>query len=158
MRHIWKFVPVILIAFYVMARQEQVSIVSTKEHQVKTIEVKGEVHTPGVYEVPWNASVEEVLLQAGGVSEQADLSSINQTRDLTQGEVLIIPAKKDQVCISINTATIEELDELPGIGEKIAQRIIDERTIAPFVQLEDIKRVKGIGDKLFEKMKDQICL
>lgn len=124
----------------------------------KTIEVKGEVKKPGVYEVAWEATIAQALQKAGGVTADADLSSINQTQVIENGAVLIIPQKQEQQCISINTASAQQFDTLPGIGPKIAQRIIEERSLAPFVQLEDIKRVKGIGDKLFEKMKNNICL
>lgn len=124
----------------------------------KCIEIKGEVRNPGVYELAWDATVEEAIAQAGGLSDEADLSAINQTNDLVNGAVLIVPKKQETVCISINTATAEDLDTLPGIGAKIAQRIIEERQREPFVQLEDLKRVKGIGDKMFLKLQDHICL
>ena len=61
--------------------------------------------------------------------------------------------------ININTASVEELDESPGIGPSIANAIIDYRTTnGPFKQIEDINAVKGIGDALFEKIKDQITV
>ena len=68
---------------------------------------------------------------------------------------------KDNVIRTIcclNSATLEQLDSLPGIGPSIAQRIIDYRNNIPFVELEQIKEVKGIGDKLYEKIKDLITL
>lgn len=124
----------------------------------KTIEVKGAVVAPGVYEVAWEATIADVIQAAGGLNENGDIAGMNQTQTLQHGDVLVIPIKQEKTCISINSATLEQLDTLPGIGMKMAQRIIDERNQAPFVQLEDIKRVKGIGDKLFERMKDDICL
>lgn len=158
MRHIWKIIFIVLLICYGLARQDEVAPIVTSKQGMKTIEVKGAVHNPGVYKVPWDTTVEQALQYAGGASEHANLSAINQTRNLEQGEVLIVPEGTENTCISINSATIEELDTLSGIGEKMAQRIIDERTKEPFYALEDIKRVKGVGDKLFEKMKDQICL
>jgi competence protein ComEA len=64
------------------------------------------------------------------------------------------PAKAAKV--DINTATAEELCKLPGINKKIAEEIIAHRTKEPFKTIEDIKKVKGIGDKRYEKIKDQI--
>lgn len=124
----------------------------------KTIEIKGAVEKPGVYELAWEATISEALNVAGGLKDNADIAGINQTRIPQHGDVLVIPMRHEKTCISINTATLEQLDTLPGIGAKMAQRIIAEREQAPFMQLEDIKRVKGIGDKLFEKMKSDICL
>lgn len=61
--------------------------------------------------------------------------------------------------ININTATLSELDTLPGIGQTYAQRIIDYRnTNGPFKNIEEVKNVKGIGDKTFEKFKDKITI
>ena len=72
--------------------------------------------------------------------------------------VIVVPKKTDKKKISINTASIEELDTLEGIGPAIAQRIIDYRDKKPFMTLEELKEVKGIGDKLFAKIKDNISL
>lgn len=130
----------------------------TERSEYKLVEVKGAVVKPDVYELVWDASIHDAIQAAGGVCENADLSRVNQTQKPQSGDVVIIPIKSTQTCISINTATAAELDSLSGIGPKIAQRIIDERALAPFEQLEDIKRVKGIGDKLFERIKDDICL
>jgi len=61
--------------------------------------------------------------------------------------------------ININTAGYEELQKITGVGPVIAQRIVDYReTNGPFQKIEDIKGVKGIGDKTFEKMRDQITI
>lgn len=124
----------------------------------KTIEVKGAVNQPGIYELPWNATVDDALAIAQGVADDGDLSDVNRTRNLTANEVLVIRKKAEEPCISINTASAEELDTLPGIGMKMAERIIAERKKEPFRQTEDIKRVKGIGDKLYAKMADRLCL
>lgn len=126
--------------------------------QTKRVEIKGEVVNPGIYELAWDASVNDALLTAGGVNETGELSGINLSRSALHQEVIVVPPKQKTACISINTATKEELDRLPGVGEKMAERIIAQRETAPFRELQDLKRVKGIGDKTYEKLKDQICL
>ncbi len=66
---------------------------------------------------------------------------------------------EDDAKININTATIEELSSLKGIGEKKAKSIVEHREKAgPFATIEDLKDVKGVGDKLFNKIKDQIAV
>ena len=71
---------------------------------------------------------------------------------------VVIPKIKEIKHISLNSATSEELQTLPGIGPSIAQRIIDYRQENTFQTLEQIKDVKGIGEALFNKIKDKICL
>nr|WP_300939992.1 helix-hairpin-helix domain-containing protein [uncultured Dubosiella sp.] len=75
-------------------------------------------------------------------------------------ELIVIPTRNEQTArlVSINTATSEELQTLSGIGPAMAQRIIDYRQAQPFQTLEEIKNVKGIGEKMFEKIKEHICL
>lgn len=158
LKRYWKIFPAVFLVWIILAYQNAPMEVVEGQSDDKVIEIKGEVRHPGVYELPWNATIEDAIAAAGGIGEEADLDGLNLTHDLIQGEVLIIPMKKEQVCISINTASIEELDTLPGIGEKMAQRIIEARTASPFVSLEDLKRVKGIGEKAFAKLKDLICL
>ena len=124
----------------------------------KKVEIKGEVRSPGVYEVDWNATVADVLKEAGGSLENADISSINLSRNIENEAVIVVDKKQEEKKISINSATIEELDELPGLGPSNAQRIVEYRNHHSFQTLEDLKEVKGIGDKLFQKIKDRIML
>lgn len=126
----------------------------------KTVEIKGEIQNPGIYEVKMDACVNDVILLAGGLTDKANTDSISLVRKVENREVVVI-GKLDESSsqlISINTASKEELETLPGIGPSLASRIIEYRSITPFSCLEDIKNVKGIGDKLFEKIKDRICL
>ena len=120
--------------------------------------MKGEVAAPGVYEVAWDADVETILAAAGGAGEEADLSGIRLSQIVANESVIVIPKKSEQPKISINSASLEELDTLDGIGPAIAQRIIDYREEHPFSSLEELKNVKGIGDKLYDKIKDSITL
>ena len=124
------------------------------------VEIKGEVRKPGVYTVKWKASVKDVLEAAGGKTAQADTSGISLARTCNPQDVIVIPASKpiEYEKISINSATREELITLPGIGPSTADKIIEYRKKQPFQSIEDIMNVKGIGIKMFEKLKDRIIL
>lgn len=99
-----------------------------------------------------------LIKASGGLLENGDDSSLSYTQVLKDKDVIVIPEKKEQPKISINSATQEELQTLSGIGPSIASRIIEYRKNNTFQTLEQIKEVKGIGDGLFNKIKDDICL
>mgnify|MGYP002473265208 FL=1 len=128
------------------------------QSESKQVEVKGEVKKPGIYEVAIHASVEEILTLAGGCTKEGDTSNLNLTLDIENHGVIVVGKHQATKLISINSASLEELDELKGVGPSIAQRIIDYRNQQPFKTLEELKNVKGIGDRMFEKIKGQITL
>ena len=149
------------------------------------IHISGAVEKPGLYKLSSSARVNDALISAGGLSSDADREWFNKTVNLAQklsdGVKLYIPFKNESLQesrvsqvpqegvvagdqtsiftqqvndkININTASVSELDSLSGIGAAYAQKIIDNR---PFAKIEDITNVSGIGDKTFEKIKDQI--
>lgn len=142
-----------------------------------TIDVGGEVINPGVYELKNGDRINEALVAAGGLSARADRDwvekNLNKAEKLVDGQKIYIPKVGEEVklenilgsstteikIVRINTATIEQLDTLTGVGPSIAQRIIDYRTKnGGFKNVEELKLVSGIGDKLFEKIKDEIAL
>ena len=145
----------LLLLFY--GRYEPVNLTTT-QRKTKQIEVKGEVEHPGVYTVDIHADTGEVLKKAGGLKKGADVSGINQTQDLSDHSVLVIGKQQEQKKISINSATEKEMQTLTGIGPSMAQRIIAYRSQQPFQTIEDIMKVKGIKEKLFAKIKEQITL
>jgi competence protein ComEA len=136
--------------------------------------VSGAVNKPDVYALPLNAIVKDAIATAGGATDDADLDRINLATKLADQMQVYVPRKGEAeppappngsapdttaAKININTASIEELDKLPGIGPSLAKAIIDYRTKnGPFKQIEDINEVKGIGDALFEKIKEQISV
>lgn len=92
-------------------------------------------------------------------AKQEDLKDVNNTKDIENAEIKNENTAKDSSKININTATLEELDKLPGVGEATANKIISHREEnGQFKNIEDIKNVNGIGDKKFENMKELICV
>lgn len=143
----------------------------------KTIKVHicGEVKCPDVYEMKEEDRVIDAIRKAGGETEYACLDAINLAAPLYDGQQVMVPttriAKNGDIGnvsmgqvhesgkININTADGKQMQELDGIGEKLAQRIIDYRNDnGPFNNLEDLKKVSGIGDKKYESVKEQITL
>lgn len=142
--------------------------------------VSGAVLRPGVYALPWYGRVEDAVAAAGGGAADADLSRVNLALRLRDEQQIYVPGRAEAVTpvlptappltsstdmsrtpgqkININTASAAELEALPGVGPVLSQRIIDYRQAnGPFGRLEDIKKVKGIGDKTFEDLKDLIA-
>lgn len=150
----------IVVLFFILLLCSRYQFVDMSQYASKTksIEVKGAIKAPGVYEVDAHASVEDILKKAQGCLEDADTSMINFSMDLPNESVLIIPEKKATALISINSASEEELDLLPGVGPSIAKRIVAYRNEKPFQSIEEIKEVKGIGDAMYAKIQNMICL
>ena len=102
---------------------------------------------------------EHYIIPKIGEAQQEDLKDVNNTKDIENAEIKNENTAKDSSKININTATLEELDKLPGVGEATANKIISHREEnGQFKTIEDIKNVNGIGDKKFEKMKELICV
>ncbi len=133
-----------------------------------TVQVVGAVRLPGTYRLPARATVADALQVAGGLTEEADLSTLDLFAPLTDGQVVEVPAraadrrpparpaptKEQSLLVNVNTATREELMQLPGIGPKTADAIIRYReTYGPFRSPEDLLKVKGIGPKKLEQIR-----
>ena len=125
------------------------------------VNVQGEVEKEGEYELDLYSTVQDAL-DAAGISEDADTSGMNPSALLKDADLVIVPQKKaegETERISINTADVDELCKLSGIGPSTAERIIEYRNEnGLFQQLEDLMKVKGIGPSRFEKIRDDICL
>lgn len=150
-------------------------------------EIKGQVSSPGIYDLALGSRVSDLIKRSGGVLDQGSLEWVNQARKLSDGEVVVIPklgttraeyeamqlgipiqvvtgsesgdSNKTVSLININTASESELTTIPGIGPVTAQNIISYRTEnGPFIVLEDLKKVHRIGDKTFEKLKPYISI
>lgn len=154
--------------FIVTEATTQVAVANEQRDRVY-VYVCGEVKHPDVYELPNGARVTEAIKAAGGLTKQADTVAVNQAELLTDGQQIYVPNRlKDtntdatsnhnsDTRVNINTATKEQLMTLPGIGEAKANLMIADRdSNGKFRGIEDIKRIEGIKDGVFLKIKDLI--
>lgn len=126
---------------------------------ILTIDVSGAVNKPGKYELESGERLETLINLAGGLKHNADLSTINLDVFVYETKTLYVPYDIGNTKLSINKGDINILSLLPGIGEAIAQRIIDYRTVyGDFGYLDEIKKVSGIGEATFTKIRELICL
>jgi competence protein ComEA len=124
------------------------------------IYVEGEVVNPGAYTLETGDHVAEAVEVAGGFTLDADQGSVNLAATLRDGEQIHIYKLGDlPQKININTAEAWLLESLPGIGETLAQRIVDYRIANGYFQsIEDLKNVRDIGPAVFDKVKDKIAV
>lgn len=145
-----------------------------KEDEIEIIvHIAGEVKSPGIVKIQEGARIADIIEEAGGLKENADLSNINLAYPVEDGQKIVIPKKgeeqtqikeesvigqeKQKSKININKASKEELETLEGIGEQTAQKIIDYRKEkGAFKQKEDLKNVTGIGENKFKTIEDKI--
>ena len=133
------------------------------------VDVTGAVNSPGVYTLIASSRVIDAIKAAGGSAAGADLSTINLARVLADGEQIYVDAAiinskgvrvsspKRSGPININRATVSDFDSLDGIGPVIAARIVDYRkTHGPFITVEDLQKVSGIGAAKFAQIKSKI--
>jgi competence protein ComEA len=125
-----------------------------------TVYVEGEVVNPGVYTLKDSDSIEDAIEAAGGFTPDADQSTLNLAASLRDGDQIhVYKVGNVPQNVNLNTADAWLLEALPGIGEVLAQRIIDYRSEnGPFQQIEDLTKVDGIGPATFEDLKDKITV
>ena len=147
--------------------------VSTTQETVIFVDIKGAVKNPGVYQMKVGDRVKDALEAAGGLTEEADSQKVNLAKRLEDQMVIVVPkvgeeseeiptgeTRKEATKegkVNINTATVEELKTLKGVGEKKAEAIIEYRKKnGSFQTKEDLMKVRGIGKKLFESFQERI--
>lgn len=133
------------------------------------VHICGEVQIPGVYEMPKGSRIVDVVNAAGGFKKEANVDLVNLAKEVEDGMQVMIPsinvmveqngASKEAGKIDINNASLEELCSIPGVGESRATDIIRYREEnGAFKKIEDIMKVSGIKQGVFEKMKEKICV
>ena len=145
------------------------------EQDLITVDVKGAVKSPGIYDLPIGSRVNDAVQKAGGLTEQADSKSLNLAQKVSDEALVYVPTKGEEASqqsgsgatsstskekkVNLNKASLEELKQVKGLGGKRAQDIIDHReTNGKFKSVDELKKVSGIGAKTIEKLKDYVTV
>ncbi len=158
------------ILFFVLPERGQPIIIATTTPGSVLCQIDGAVHNPGVYSFISGERVQDAVIRAGGLQDDADITAINLAQVLSDGQKLYIPAKNERISteilsesetaiININTATLEQLGTLPGIGPSKAADIVTYREQkGVFLNIHDILNVPGIGQSIFDKIETLITV
>ena len=146
------------------------------EQDLITVDVKGAVKAPGIYDLPVGSRVNDAVQKAGGLTEQADSKSLNLAQKVNDEALVYVPTKGEESAsqhtgsgaasstskekkVNLNKASLEELKQVKGLGGKRAQDIIDHREAnGKFKSVDELKKVSGIGAKTIEKLKDYVTV
>lgn len=145
------------------------------EQDLITVDVKGAVKSPGIYDLPVGSRVNDAVQKAGGLTDQADSKSLNLAQEVSDEALVYVPTKGEEASqqsgsgatsstskekkVNLNKASLEELKQVKGLGGKRAQDIIDHREAnGKFKSVDELKKVSGIGTKTIEKLKDYVTV
>ena len=144
------------------------------EQDLITVDVKGAVKSPGIYDLPVGSRINDAVQKAGGLTDNADSKSINLAQRISDEALVYVPTKeeatsqeaysnasntKENKKVNLNKASLEELKQVKGLGGKRAQDIIDHReSNGNFKSVDDLKKVSGIGAKTIEKLKEYVTV
>jgi competence protein ComEA len=132
------------------------------------VHVSGAVRKPGLYTIDDGSRVADVVARAGGLKPRADLTALNLAAPVVDGQHVIVPrrvapgsaaagAASATGPVQLSVATVEQLDELPGIGPVTAQKIVDWRTAhGAFQSVDDLDEIPGIGPARIEQLRDLV--
>ena len=146
------------------------------EQDLITVDVKGAVKSPGIYDLPVGSRVHDAVQKAGGLTDEADSKSLNLAQKVSDEALVYVPTKGEEAVsqqtasgttastskdkkVNLNKASLEELKQVKGLGGKRAQDIIDHREAnGKFKSVDELKKVSGIGAKTIEKLKDYVTV
>ena len=120
--------------------------------------VDGAVLRPGSYTLPFGSTVADLIQAAGGLAADAAQRLVNPADPLTHGELVIVPRRQGvegAARIDVNAASLEALQDLPGVGPVTAAKIVEGR---PYMTVDDLLRVPGIGPKTLERLRPHLGL
>lgn len=146
---------------------ERVSSSSPSPVATVLVHVAGMVKAPGVYPLAPGSRVKDAIAAAGGAVDGADLDALNLAAVVSDGEkVLVSPAGGPSTTsepqsggkVNLNTATQAQLEDLPGVGPVLAERVIAYRTKKRFTSVRQLMEVEGFGPKKFESLKDLVTV
>ncbi|VSS08679.1 competence protein [Streptococcus pneumoniae] len=159
-----------------LVSEKEVTKEEPLEQDLITVDVKGAVKSPGIYDLPVGSRVNDAVQKAGGLTEQADSKSLNLAQKVSDEALVYVPTKGEEAVsqqtgsgtasstskekkVNLNKASLEELKQVKGLGGKRAQDIIDHREAnGKFKSVDELKKVSGIGAKTIEKLKDYVTV
>jgi competence protein ComEA len=136
------------------------------------VDVVGAVRRPGLYRLPAGSRVDDAVRRAGGPTRKAAIELVNLAAPLADGQQVVVPAQPQAAAggavaagaaqasgpVHLNSATVEELDTLPGVGPVTAQKIVDYRTEhGPFRSVDELDAIPGIGPARLEQLRDLVA-
>jgi competence protein ComEA len=146
---------------------------ATVQAQAFVVDVVGAVRRPGLYRLGGGARIADAVRRAGGATAKADLALINLAAPLADGQQIVVPRRGAATAaggsaaavpgtpagpVHLNTATLEQLDSLPGVGPVTAQKILDYRTKhGSFSSVDELDAVPGIGPARMDQLKDLVA-
>ena len=167
-RELWvvaSLLSLIAVLGFVALRPAPAPIIPALEKTTVTVTIAGEVKTPGAYTLPFGSRVAALVAAAGGYNAQAEPSLVNPVQILTDGDQVRVPSKFAAQTlntppktgssktpagrVNVNTASPSELEALPGVGPKMAARIVAGR---PFASMADLDKISGIGPSILKKL------
>jgi competence protein ComEA len=155
------------------AGQAGASSVAAAPASFVVVHVVGAVHRPGLYRLPQGSRIFDALRRAGGATPKAALALVNLAAPLADGTQIVVPARAPPAGaggpssdapaaasgpVHLNTATLEDLDALPGVGPVTAQKILDYRQQhGAFSSVDELDAIPGIGPKRLEQLRDLVA-
>ena len=151
------------------SRAEPTITILVPQNQEIAVEVRGAISTPGVVVIEPGDRMIDVINASGGFAPNADKPLVNLSTRVVDGQIIVIPTQVQVAAntettsntqkININTASVEELKELPGIGDVLAQRIVAYREFqGPFQDIDDLINVEGVSPTLVESLRDLVTV